>query len=180
MYQFLLSPMICLEFQRVDFCFLVVFAETPYMLNTVHSFFDVIIQGNLYRELHAGSLVSLCQHGQCGAAPLPWVVIMARIIIHSPFIAVPLISTSSSLNVQYGHISCYTSALFDGQPYIIYFFRFSECISFSAAFCRSFTAMHVGMSGVASVAFVLNCRPNISMWVFLDIQSVMYRSGLGL
>ena len=48
----------------------------------------------------------------------------AVIIVHLLFIAIPSIITTLSLNVQLGHMSCFTSASLDSQLCATYVFRF--------------------------------------------------------
>ena len=47
-----------------------------------------------------------------------------------PFIATPSITARSSLNVQYGQLSCGTSYLFSGLSLMMNFFSSCTCISF--------------------------------------------------
>ena len=104
-----------------------------------------------------------------------------RNLINLPFIATPSIITISSLNGLYGHMSCFASAVLDSQHSITYGFRFCKHVSFSLVICMAHIVMHLGMSAVALMAFVLMYRPAISSslfssWFCLDSLSEMYRS----
>ena len=65
------------------------------------------------------------------------------VIIVLPFMVTLSIISSSSLNIKYSHISCFSSFLCARYPCIIYVFRSCRCMPLFMAVWMSFVGMHV-------------------------------------
>ena len=78
------------------------------------------------------------------------------IMIHMPFIAISSITASSSLNVQYGHMSCYTSPLLNGQHSTMYALKSYSCMSLTVTFWMSCIILPAGMFVISLIMLTIS------------------------
>ena len=103
----------------------------------------------------------------------------------SAFMTTPSITAMSFLNVQYVLMSCCNWFLLSGHPCMTYSMRCRRCWSWDATSCNSCIVMHSSMVVVDCITLILTYMPVISsslslLWLCMDSQSVINRSGLGL
>ena len=101
-----------------------------------------------------------------------------------PFIAVPSMIATSSLNDQYGCSSFCTSAFVNGLPWSTDFDSMPQCSSSSVTLLISSAVMKSGMTMNDSIAFIVMHMPGIFSslfisWLILDSQSAMNNCGPG-
>ena len=82
------------------------------------------------------------------------------------------------LSGQYGHVSCFTSALLDGQLFMMYDLRSYSCMSFSIASQMSWIIMCAGMFVIVSVVLILCCMPPVSSPMFFVLIATLLCIGL--
>ena len=73
---------------------------------------------------------------------------------------------SSSLNVHYGEVSCFMSAVLESQPSNRYVLRPCDCVSFGVASFVLCTVMHVWVSVASLMELMLNGRLTNSSSLF--------------
>ena len=83
-----------------------------------------------------------------------------------PLSIIPSITAMSSWNVQYVCMSCGMWSLISGQPLMMYSFSCCRWLSCDTACCNCCIVMQSGMSVVVCMAWIFNCMPGISVFLF--------------